>query len=595
VSHQQDSHRAWVLGAIVVLPVAAAFGSYYGSRDLLVLVYLIAAASAFAVLFVPQGESEDRFFIVLTEAIALSLLFSTTLMSPYISGYDMNQEFQLFQQVQQSGVWIPQISLLYNTALSVTVLPSTVSLVSGLNGTVVFKIIYPALYSIVPVLLYKIYRRFLNPKAAFLSVFAFLAYPASYVEITQLGREMVAETLLVMLVLLLILPRIRRTRSGVLLLVMFTFGIVVSHYSLALIFLGILVFSYILSQLSFLKSRQIGTLASLDIISISFVAAACWFLLVAGGIVFQQLSTNLSAVISGLSDFVSPTSRAVEVTGALGLTYVSFTPLHLLNRAVQYVGVLFVLVGFMVFVHQRRQSQVTQILVLPTLVSMGLLLSAVILPNLSFSLNLSRIYQLSLVFLSPCFYLGATKFTSVLKRIGEHSEEDRGGQMRSNHMLPAVILFTYLIFTSGWVWAVTGDVVPTSVVLDAKRMANSPLNQVKAQYYDWYIVPQDVAATIWLRSNYDPTRLVCADLLSRYHVLTSYGGFSREGPALNPQGRCQLRQQYVFLSYLNTVGGIGVSRTQYGSAIWPDTNTVNMVNNENRIYSDGATIYEGFG
>src|SRR5208337_3996579 len=205
---QEDSHRIWLMSAIAVMPVAAALAGYYGFRDLLILVYFFAAASVFTVVFAPLGESEDKFFILLLGAVALSLLFSGTLISPYISGFDMNQEFQLFQQVQQSGVWIPQISLLYNTALSVTVLPTTISLVSALSGTQVFKIIYPALYSTVPVLLYKIYRRFMNPKAAFLSVFAFLAYPASYVEITQLGREMVAETLLVLLILLLVLPKI---------------------------------------------------------------------------------------------------------------------------------------------------------------------------------------------------------------------------------------------------------------------------------------------------------------------------------------------------------------------------------------------------
>src|SRR5208337_4570706 len=111
----------------------------------------------------------------------------------------IHQEFALFQQVTQQGSWTPQVSILYNAALSVTILPAIISTVSSIDGVSIFKIVYPLLFSLVPMILYRTYRKIMSPGAAFLSVFVFISYPTSYIELTQLGRQMIAELIMILL------------------------------------------------------------------------------------------------------------------------------------------------------------------------------------------------------------------------------------------------------------------------------------------------------------------------------------------------------------------------------------------------------------
>jgi uncharacterized membrane protein len=551
------------------------------------LVYFLVALSPLTVMLRLQDVSEDQFYLLLIGVVTLSLLLPGTLISQYITGGDMNVEFALFQQVQQSGVWNPQFNLLYNAALSVSILPSIISIVSSIEGTLVFKVIYPALYSIVPMILYKIYRRLLSPKGAFLSAFVFLAYPTSYVEITQLGREMIAQMLVVLLIWLLISPRVR-TRSGGLLIAMLLFGFVISHYSLALIIIGILVFSYLVSLMPYVRSR-VRTLANLPVVCLSLVAALSWFLLAASGAVFIRLIVNVNSVLYGLSNFLNPSTRPTELLLAIGASSVDFGALHLVNRGVQYLVVLCLVLGFAVFVCQRHKSETAEMLVLPMLAALGLLLASVILPNLALALNLSRIYQISLIFLAPCFYFGAAEIARVVQKFGAIFTRKRD-TIRIGNSFAAAILFTYLLFTSGFVWAITLD-TPASVVLDAERMSNSSVALVRSYYYNWYIVPGDVAAARWMESRANPIYLTCADFTSHGHVLTSYGGSYSNGPSLAVQGgpgMCEPATQYVFLSYFNSISGIGWTGT--------DTFQINLQGllAENRIYSNGATVYEGF-
>jgi uncharacterized membrane protein len=553
------------------------------------LVYFLVAVSPVTVMLRLQDVFEDRFYLLLVGAVTLSLLLPGTLISPYITGGDMNVEFALFQQVERSGVWNPQFNLLYNAALSVSILPSIISTVSSISGTLVFKIIYPAIYSTVPMILYKIYRRLLSPKAAFLSAFVFLAYPTSYVEITQLGREMIAEMLVVLLIWLLISPNIRKTRSGGLLIAILTFGLVISHYSLALIIIGILVFSYLVSSMPYVRSR-VGTLANLLVVCLSLVAALSWFLLAAGGVVFLRLIFNFNSVMGGLSNFLNPSTRPNELLLAIGASTVDYGVLHLMNRGVQYLVVLCLVLGFAVFVFQKNKNETAEMLAPPMLAALGLLIASVVLPNFASALNLSRIYQISLIFLSPCFYLGATEIGEIVHKLGMFFT-GKGNKIKIGNSLVAAIIIMYFLFTSGFVWAITLD-IPTSVVLDAGRMSSSSVPLFQSYYYNWYNVPEDVAAALWMESRANPAYLTCADFTSHGHVLTSYtNGSYANGPSLSVQGgpgACQPATQYVFLSYFNSNSGFGWTGTA------PFQINLQGLMVENRIYSDGATVYVGF-
>src|SRR5208282_4249488 len=130
----------------------------------------------------------------------------------------------------------PQVSMLYNAALTVTILPLIISTVTSLNGITIFKVVYPVLFSIVPLILYRIYRKIMSPGPAFLAVFLFLIFPATYSELTALYREMIAELIMALLLWIQLSPAIRKLRGTAVLVMLLTLGLVMAHYSMAIIY-----------------------------------------------------------------------------------------------------------------------------------------------------------------------------------------------------------------------------------------------------------------------------------------------------------------------------------------------------------------------
>ena len=595
----KNSDPVWLLCLVVFLPCLSVLGGYYINQDLLLLVYLVAGLTVFVAHFRMRETFADWFLPILLVSIALSLLMSGALISEYIPHSDMLGEFILYLQTAQVGFWKSQTNILYNSALSVTILPLIISEVSSIKGSVVFKVIYPCLFAIVPLMLYKIYRKIMPPAASFISVFVFLSFPSTYFEMLSLGRQMIAELIMVLLAWILLTPRFRKARAGAILVVLLTTGLVISHYSLALIYVGLIGFSYIASRIFAKFSKA----ADVNLLAISVVTAAAWFFLAAGGIVLHTAIDMSTAIVSSFSDFFGTASRPTELYSAVGLTSVNYGILHLANRGIQYLVLLCIIVGFVTYILQKSGKSGKEVMISLMVAAMFLLIAAVALPFLGSTLNLSRIYSVSLLFLSPCFYFGANAITSGLKRVCARLTRNRV-QIKIGWLVPLVIMFSYLIFTSGWVWAVTSD-VPTSLVLDMRHMAKNPDENVRFEYYAYYIQSQDVAAGGWIRA-YSNGGSVCADLKSQLTVVILYGG-EVQGPDLDHRQACD-QAKYTYLSIMNLATALTASPSGFfgigsTSLLGHESYFVLPVNyttapflphTENRIYSDGGTFYSPY-
>jgi len=262
-----------------------------------------------------------------------------------------------------------------------------------------------------------------------------------------------------------------------------------------------------------------------------------------------------------------------------------------MNRGTQYLVLAGIIGGFLLFIAKRKKTRNEKVLMPLMAAGLGFLFTSIAVPYLAGTFQISRIYQVALIVIAPCFYLAAAKIAAGLEWLITFASAHRI-RIRIGSSLAATILFSYLVFTSGWVWAITSD-VPGSQVLDQQRMANSTNLSVALSYYGWYDFPQDIAAAQWVRVNGAASPLVCADYNSRWHVLTSYGGYGRDGPLL-PSG-CDFANQYVYLSISNSLLQVGTtpagSALAVGSAFFPLNLTLPTLFAENKVYSDGASIF----
>ncbi len=156
--------------ALVLLPVLSIFGAlmvrfYLDSSVLMLLVILI---SIIVFLFSISKKLPFEIYPIAILAIGLALLFHEELTTPYIYGYDMHLEYYLFMTVKQNAIWksiaingptFTNDTFNYNAMLSITVLPTIFSNFLNLSGEYVYKIVYPLIFSLVPLALFKIYRK----------------------------------------------------------------------------------------------------------------------------------------------------------------------------------------------------------------------------------------------------------------------------------------------------------------------------------------------------------------------------------------------------------------------------------------------------
>jgi uncharacterized membrane protein len=212
-------------------------------------------------------------------------------------------------------LWNVEGGFFYNSAISISILPAIVHAVSGLGGEQVFKFVYSVLFSIVPLVLYKIYRLVLSPKSAFLSCFLFMSYWPFYMEVNSIGKMEIAELLLVLLFWVL-LSGTNVKHSGAAAAILVSAGLVLSHYSTTYVCIVFGAFSIVASWVT---RRVVAVCTSAMIILLAILAFA-WYLFIAGGSALTQLGLFASTVVQGiLQDFLSPASRPLVVLQAAGL------------------------------------------------------------------------------------------------------------------------------------------------------------------------------------------------------------------------------------------------------------------------------------
>jgi uncharacterized membrane protein len=164
-------------------------------------------------------------------SISASLLLMLSMRSYHVVGFDINQELYVFQLTKRSMLWsMSSFQNAYNSCLSITILPTMLSYVSGINDEYVFKLLYPLIFSFAPVGMYYMVKGLANENIAFLSALVFIVQPSFILEMPMLARQEIGIVFLVLLFSVLFSNRLPEGKKATL-LVVYYFSLVVSLYS----------------------------------------------------------------------------------------------------------------------------------------------------------------------------------------------------------------------------------------------------------------------------------------------------------------------------------------------------------------------------
>ena len=169
------------------------------------------------------------FFYVLIVAVLLSSSFRG---DGGFWGSDINQEYSTASKTFLDGFWIPgSHETVYHSMLSITVLPVVISIITKLSLSSVFKIFYPLLAAFLPIASYSLIRKYARHSVSLGVVLIQIVGSISFIsQIVALTRQIVGLAFFLG-ILMLVLDPIESRSKRVSLILFFTLGLSVSHYS----------------------------------------------------------------------------------------------------------------------------------------------------------------------------------------------------------------------------------------------------------------------------------------------------------------------------------------------------------------------------
>lgn len=180
--------------------------------------------------------------------ISLALLLATSLRSRYVFGSDITTEYFIFQLTKKDFYW----SMLnfphhpYNACLSITIFPTILNLFVNINEQYIFKVFYQLIFIFTSVSIFLTFKRYIQTILAFLASFFFVITPVFYIVMPMHTREEIALLFFSLTLLVLFNNKIDLKFKNILLLI-FGFSMVVSHYSTTYIALSLFILTWVLS------------------------------------------------------------------------------------------------------------------------------------------------------------------------------------------------------------------------------------------------------------------------------------------------------------------------------------------------------------
>jgi uncharacterized membrane protein len=586
---------------LCVIPFITVFSTYlvntYNVSAGQLFLYLLLGIVVLLVAFDKFIPSKLYAFAVFV--IAVSLLFQQTLISEWLTGWDIQLEWSLANAVLTTGVWNPNLPSLYSSMLSVVAVAPIYSLISNLDLVWIFKLIYPIIFALVPVGLYQIFRRQLNDKVAFLSCFFFTSALAFHTELPGVARQEIAELFFVLLILLLVSNEMnKRIQSG--LFIAFSLSLAVSHYGMTymlIVFLFVMwlvltavdgwkrALSYLRTKVGIHKGegiiapspksspRSVATIVSILLI---FIASTAWYVYSSQASVFHAVAGLGNQISGSITDLFNPSySRALSAatqTVAPGFW-------HQVNAVTSYLNQFLILAGVcsILFLKKKRFKLQFSYIILST-IALGYLIASVAVPYLSV-LDANRTYHITLIFLAPFLAIGFIEISENASVIVSKVKSKLGfgnftvTSSRLTRVL-AIYLVLIMLLQTGFIFALTEG-----------RQTIALNNEIEGARYNH----EEIVGGKWLVNNSGGQKIY-ADVF-RYVLFT--GLAPRQASNLPYPKNTSAGGFYTFIGTYNIEQDqaqisnfSGTIRQNYYSNVTP------FISNRSLIYSNGgADVY----
>lgn len=478
----------------ILMPFLSIIGAYmmnvYQYNTLTMLMIFLIGLMA---LLVGIGKIDSKYYPLFIFAISFSLLLHKALITNYIWGWDVNNEYFLANNVIVNSFWDQNLPMNYNSMLSVMMMAPILSTFINTGLVWIMKIVYPFIFSLTPLGLYYVFHKQTSSRIAFFAVFFFMIQFTFYTEMVSLIRQQVAEFMLVLVLMIMADEQMDVTKRSVLAII-FGMSIIVAHYGLAYIMMFILsvsmIFLYILDKnpvyvfKKYLTGSKFGNNEKHEvstkikqyrsviknsriIITPPFVALFILFILIwdiytSNSTIFQSFINIGCSIIGNLYSFMDP-----NVTQGLSLVMQQqVTPLRNLQKNFYLICQLFIAIGIMALLFGKDGMNFKKEFKALSLAAFIVLMAGVFLPFFSSQMNTSRLYHMSLIILAPFCVVGIIKIFQLFRSFLKFKPFSK---ITRNNLFTVISIFlvVFLFFDTGFTYQILDKADITSIALSA--------------------------------------------------------------------------------------------------------------------------------
>jgi len=375
---------------------------------------------------------KSKLYPIVLYVIALAIILSVTLASwQYIVGTDSHLAYY-FAQEALSG-WDASIAHPGNSAIGDVLFAPTLGI------WFMFKIFYPMMFALVPVVLYYIYKKFLTDTEAFLACLFFISVPPFTMEIPLITRQMFAELFLALFFLALVSDYKRFPKA--IMLIVCGGMVIMGHYSLGIVLIVITIAYFLITSImrGFKYKLQTPLWINGIVMLVLVSGGIAYYYTVAGGTPLQFMvaivpvklhvgsypigympndpAANITsgkpvAILTGGEKVGLVESYDNIMQAALGLDFLKASVLGKVYRVIQFCTFILLAIGtfYSLFKKRVRQLLKPEYLAL-IIISIGILGLCILSPGFASILNGTRWYHIALFTLAPMLVIGMKVIT----------------------------------------------------------------------------------------------------------------------------------------------------------------------------------------
>jgi len=563
----------------ILLPALSISGMYVmNSTDNNILIMVMLFLIPIYVVFVCflKDKFPKRLYPFAIYSIGISLLLLLSLRSNHIIGVDTHTEYYIFLTTLNNLHWSIFMNNILDSALSISLLPTIYQSILDLSPEFLFKILYSLLFSISPLVIYVLAKRYIGDFYGFLASLFFMS------SLNFMWTPLNARTNIAILFFALTIMTVFNDTINIhkkrLISIIFLASMVLSHYSTTYIFFIVMLGTFVVMKF-ISKKYTVVNYINLKYILLFFILIFFWYSQVTetpfnNGVAFVKDTFN------SFNKFFVEEARSTNTMAMLGQGISQKGIPNQIEFVVTWLSFIFIGVGTITSIQKYKECSFPELnfkkscflkekfdveFLVIAIIFTGIFGATVALPFITLGYSLERIYFMGIVILSIFFIIGGLIISKYLRV--------------PSYIIILLVLIPYFLSVTGVTYYIFG--VPQSMVLNSKG----------DQYDTYYLHDQESTSAKWLKLYSQPTTkaYIYTDYYGRFR-LVSQAGFSIDSINVFSLTRHDNIDGYIYLRYYNVINSklLGAN-TNLRFSTYNLTEYDDVFAGKNNIYFNGGS------